>query len=179
MSLDVTVCSTMPALHWWTFYENERWLPNTLTGDDRREVSRRMRWFLLGQWDGVRGSLDPKRDRSVEEKRALMEQVTVKKLQAVIVTKSTVEALKQPMTTDSSKSATPQLSSSSLSLAPYAEQCLEFLRGRVRWQDDGTMSLTDVTPDATTDVFALLDDATRGVEKIVIALTKAFRAKEV
>ena len=88
------------------------------------------------------------------------------------------------MTTDSSKSATPQSSSSSsstssLSLAPYAEHCLEFLRGHVSWQDDGTMSLTDVTPDATTDVFALLDDATRGVEKIVIALTKAVRAKEV
>ena len=178
MSLDVTVC-TMPALHWWTFYENERWLPNTLTGDDRREVSRRMRWFLLGQWDGVRGSLDPKRDRSVEEKRALMEQVTVKKLQAVIVTKSTVEALNQPLTTETTEPPQSSSSSSPLSLALYAEQCLDFLRGRVRWQDDGTMSLTDVTPDATTDVFALLDDATRGVEKIVIALTKAVRAKEV
>ena len=179
MSLDVTVCSTMPALHWWTFYENERWLPKTLTGDDRREVSRRMRWFLLGQWDGVHASLDPERDRSVEEKRALMEQVTVKKLQAVIVTKSTVEALKQPMTAETTEPPQSSSSSSPLSLALYAEQCLDFLRGRVRWQDDGTMSLTDVTPDATTDVFALLDDATRGVEKIVIALTKAVRAKEV
>ena len=94
MSLDVTVC-TMPALHWWTFYENERWLPNTLTGDDRREVSRRMRWFLLGQWDSVHGPLDPKHDRSVEE-RAVMKQVTVNKLQAVIVTKGTIEALKKP-----------------------------------------------------------------------------------
>ena len=184
MSLDVTVCSTMPALHWWTFAESKRWLPGSLTVANRYELSRRMRWFLLGQWDGVHGSLDAKRDRSVEEKRALMEQVTVKKLQAVIVTKSTVEALKQPMTTETTEppqslSSSSSSSSSSLSLAPYAEQCLEFLHGRVRWQDDGTMSLTDVTPDATTDVFALLDDAMCGVEKIVIALTKAVRAKEV
>ena len=179
MSLNVTLCPPMPTLHRWTFAESERWLPGSLTVADRYELSRRMRWFLLGQWDVVRGSLNPKRDRSVEEKRALMEQVTVKKLQAVIVTKSTVEALKQPMTAETTEPPQSSSSSSPLSLALYAEQCLDFLRGRVRWQDDGTMSLTDVTPDATTDVFALLDDATRGVEKIVIALTKAFRAKEV
>lgn len=173
--------SPLPQLQTWTFAENQSWLPATVVGTERYEVSRRLRWFLTGQWRGV--------FESIAEGTPPSHRVYVERLQAdskgnysYVVADDTVRDIvtgtlsltaklsefdKFLRNTDRSKTVQP-------TLVEFADGVMQFLTERIEWQ---TMSsvLAQVASDSAIDLIAFLQNALHGVTTIASNLSNSVR----
>lgn len=175
------VRSPLPQLQTWTFAENQSWLPSGLVGNDRFEVSRRLRWLLTGHWHGVFG---PIAEGNEATHNVFVERVSAdtKGNYSYVLMSSFVQAIEDQSLNVQSLNAKlsdfdkfvrdQDQSKAKPTVAEFAEGVMQFLRERAEWQNMSSV-LTQVASDSAIDLLQFLDDAMRGVVTIASKLSES------